>query len=60
MKVKTPYGDGLLWDNMGNDTVSVRLDVNEVTNEIPLDRVITRSNKTGLFLFFDSEVKELK
>ena len=59
MKVITPYGIGILWDRMDGG-FSVRLDVNEVTNEIDLDRVITRSNKTGLFLFKESELKELK
>ena len=59
MKVITPYGIGILWDRM-EDGYSVRLDVNEVTNEIDLDRVITRSDKTGLFLFKESELKELK
>ena len=59
MKVLTPYGIGILWDRMDTG-FSVRLDVNEVTNEIDLDRVITRSNKTGLFLFAENELKELK
>ena len=59
MKVITPYGIGILWDRMDTG-FSVRLDVNEVTNEIDLDRVITRSNKTGLFLFAENELKELK
>jgi len=59
MKVITPFGIGILWDRMDGG-FSVRLDVNEVTNEIDLDRVITRSNKTGLFLFAENELKELK
>ena len=56
MKVITPYGIGILWDRM-EDGYSVRLDVNEVTNEIDLDRVITRSDKEGLFLFKECELK---
>ena len=60
MKVTTPYGVGQLRDNMGNGFVSVRLPVNEVTNEIPLDQVITRSDKTGLFKFKESDIEELK
>ena len=59
MKVITPYGIGILWDEMDGG-FSVRLDVNEVTNEIDLDRVITRSDKTGLFLFTADEIEELK
>ena len=59
MTVITPFGIGILWDRMDTG-FSVRLDVNEVTNEIDLDRVITRSDKTGLFLFEENELKELK
>ena len=59
MKVITPYGIGILWDEMDGG-FSVRLDVNEVTNKIDMDHVITRSDKTGLFLFSVDEIKELK
>ena len=49
--VITPYGKGQLWDKMDNGMISVRLSIDEITKTIPADRIVTRGEHTGLFMF---------
>ena len=57
-KVKTPYGVGTLADQMG-DWISVRLPINEVTKKIPFERLVTKSDSMGLFIFKLDELGEI-
>jgi hypothetical protein len=56
-KIQTPYGIGTLADNMEPDWISVRLPINELTKTIPVERVVTKGENMGLFLF---KIEELK
>lgn len=56
-KVNTPYGIGTLADKMPDDWISVRLPINELTNTIPAERVVTKGLNMGLFLFRLGELK---
>jgi hypothetical protein len=55
--VITPYGKGQLWDKLTDGMISVRLEINELTNTIPADRIVTKGTHTGLFKFWLKELK---
>ena len=55
--MNTPYGEGKVCDRFENGMISVRLPINELTLSIPPDRLVTKSEKFGVWLFLESELK---